>query len=95
MHYVPPGMQDLNESSSSQISEVQNMLSMEKQHTPEKQKLRDYLAAVYRLLRKSQQSAAKLKYSRHSLMEGEFLKVWMLFSPRAQFLYLQPKCWNK
>lgn len=61
MHYLPPGTQDLNESSSSQLSKVQNMLFMEKQHTPEKQKVRDYLAAVYRLLRKSQQSTAKFK----------------------------------
>lgn len=59
------------------------MLSMEKQHTPEKQKVRDYLAAVYRLLRKSQQSTAKLKYSRHSLMEGEFIKRLDTFQPNS------------
>lgn len=70
MHYLPPGTEDLNESSSGQLSKVQNMLSMEKQHTLEKQKVRDYLAAVYRLLRKSQQSTAKLKYSRHSPTYG-------------------------
>lgn len=83
MHYLPPGTQDLNESSSGQLSEVQNMLSMEKQHTPEKQKVRDYLAAVYRLLRKSQQSTAKFKYSRHSLMEGEFIQCLDAFQPNS------------
>lgn len=70
MHYLPPGTAGLNESSPSQLSKVQDMLSMEKQHTAEKQKVRDYLAATYSLLRKSQQSTAKPEHSRHSFTYG-------------------------
>jgi len=70
MHYLPPGTPSLNKSSSSQLSQVQDMLFMEKQRTPEKQKVRDYLAAVYRLLRKSRQSTAKLERSHHSFTYG-------------------------
>lgn len=38
MHYLPLGTPGLNEFSSSQLSKVQDMLSMEKRRTPEKQK---------------------------------------------------------
>lgn len=70
MHYLPPGTVGLNEASPSQLSEVQDMLSMEKQRSRETKKVRDYLAAVYRLLRKSQQSTAKLEHARHSFAYG-------------------------
>lgn len=35
MHYLPPGTVGLNEASPSQLSEVQDMLSMEKQRSRE------------------------------------------------------------
>lgn len=84
MHYLPPGTEDLNESSSGQLSKVQNMLSMEKQHTLEKQKVRDTWLLFIDFSEKvsSQQPSSNIHVT-PPLMEGEFIKCLDAFQPNS------------